>query len=767
MQLALIRQPAVLLAAALGISVCFALPQRASAEPGVARISDMQGSVAVQRGDANTAVAATVNAPVLGADYVTTGDNSRAEVDLDGASSVRLGSGVQMRFGDLDPGNRRMQLAQGPIDLRVFRANDLSTQIDTPSVSIRPREPGSYRVNVTPDGRTWVAVRSGAAEIITPQGTRTIGPGSTLIASGSANDPSISTQGAIADDGFDTWNGQRDQYWQAAAPSDTYVNPNVVGVDDLQQYGHWWDDPSYGQVWIPNSEPADWSPYETGRWVWEGGYGWTWVAAEPWGWAPYHYGSWYRSRHGWAWYPPGPAVVTPVWQPALVAFIGFGGGSGLSIALNFGSPGYDVGWVPLAPFEPYYPWYGNGGYGYGYGYGGPTVINQVTIINNPSAYRNYRYGVMAVSGQQFAAGQFGHARRYAPGQLRNVRGFRGPVPIAPTAANLRFANASVPHRLSVSPNVARMRFAGNAPVTRRTPFTQERTTLASGLRHARVQTVAARFATPTTPAAIHAAAARMATAHTTTVRPNLARPNVVHNGTRSNVAHNATRSNAAHAMAHTTSAWQRFGNKRGTQVGPRAVTAKTTTAHGTTAHVMTAHGTPAHVTAHTTVQRPVVRGNTARTNTAPAVRSRSVPVAHNYSAPARTTHAAPVAHTYTAPRTYSAPARTAPVVHAYSAPRTYAPPRTYSAPARTYSAPARTYSAPARTYSAPARTYNPPARNYVAPVRSAPARQTAPCVRRRRVSRRRKPAATNARRAERREVKAASSRGLSAGGRFL
>jgi len=46
------------------------LPQRASAGPGVARISDMQGSVAVQRADSNQAVAATVNAPVLGADYV-------------------------------------------------------------------------------------------------------------------------------------------------------------------------------------------------------------------------------------------------------------------------------------------------------------------------------------------------------------------------------------------------------------------------------------------------------------------------------------------------------------------------------------------------------------------------------------------------------------------------------------------------------------------------------------------------------------------------
>ncbi|HEX3468225.1 MAG TPA: DUF6600 domain-containing protein [Candidatus Elarobacter sp.] len=748
MLLALIRTSAVPLAAVLGISLCFGLPQRASAEPGVARISDMQGSVAVQRGDTNTPVAATVNAPVLGADYVTTGNNSRAEIDLDGASQVRLGSDVQMRFSDLDPGNRRMQLAQGPVDLRVFRGNDLGTQIDTPSISIRPHEAGSYRVNVTSDGRTQVDVRSGAVDVITPQGTRTIGPGSTLLAAGSANDPSISTQGAVAADPFDTWNGQRDQYYQAAAPSDPYVSNDVVGVDDLQQYGHWWDDPSYGQVWIPNNEPASWSPYSTGRWVWEDGYGWTWVAAEPWGWAPYHYGSWYRSPQGWAWYPPGPAIVAPVWQPALVAWIGFGGGSGISIGLNLAGPGYDVGWVPLAPFEPYYPWYGNGG---------PTVINQVTIINNPGAYRNYRYGVMAVSGQQFAAGQFGHPRRYAANQIRNARGFRGAVPIDPTAANLRYSGASVPRNLAVRSNVARMHFAGNAQVAHRTPFTRTHTAMATGIRHARVQTVAAHFTTPTTPAAVHAAAARLASARTTNPHNGgtVTRANTAH--TRTNVAHTTTRPNtrtASHAnVAHTTNrttghttttnAWQRFGQKRGTTVGPRTVahgTTHTATSHTTTAHVNTAHRTTAHVTsAHTTTahvntathattahvnttHRTTTHVTTAHVNTthrttahvaahtAPAVHARSVPVAHTYTAPRTTTHTAPVtrsyAHTYTAPRTTT---HTAPVTRSYA--RSYTPQRTYTAPARTYTAPVR---------SAPVMRQ--------APVRQAPARQ-APAAR--------------------------------------
>jgi len=91
-----------------------------------------------------------------------------------------------------------------------------------------------------------------------------------------------------------------------------------------------------------------------------------------------------------------------------------------------------------------------------------TVYNQVTVINNPGIYRNYRYGVTrGQPRQQFAAGQFGHfAGSIPPGQLRNVRGFRGAVPLAPTAANLRFGSGNVSRQLQVAPTVARMRFAG-------------------------------------------------------------------------------------------------------------------------------------------------------------------------------------------------------------------------------------------------------------------------------------------------------------------
>jgi hypothetical protein len=55
---------------------------------GVARISVMDGQVSVKRGDADW-VAGVINAPLLAEDRISTGPNSRAEVEFDSANLLR------------------------------------------------------------------------------------------------------------------------------------------------------------------------------------------------------------------------------------------------------------------------------------------------------------------------------------------------------------------------------------------------------------------------------------------------------------------------------------------------------------------------------------------------------------------------------------------------------------------------------------------------------------------------------------------------------
>ncbi len=652
------RTPVALLAAVL-LTVAAPVAARAngaadaaSAGVGVARISLIQGAVAVQRGDSATPVAAAINAPVLGADYVTTGDGARAEIQFDGSSSVRLGADVQMRFTHLDAADRELQLAAGTIDVRLLRGTDGRSQIDTPSVSIRPRATGSYRVSVDAAGRTQVTVRSGSADVVTPQGAQALVAGTTLLAQGSAANPSISSTEAIAYDDFDRFNRERDDREDRALARADYTAPGVAGIDDLDAYGRWVTDGGYGRVWVPSAVASSWAPYRDGRWVWEEGYGWTWLGYEPWGWAPYHYGRWYHSSlYGWCWYPERSFVV---WRPAIVAFVNFGSGFGF----GFG----DIGWVPLAPFETFTPWWGNGFTNVTY------VTNNYYVINNDNrhhhhdrdrdhvrSFGNARYnGVTYVAHQNFVDGRFEHLRGADPSKLRSIHPVRGIVPAVPTDANLRFSDRPVPSQLAtVSAALTGGTFAGNTIAVRRTPFTQQREALASA---AHVRTVAA----PQPPAVQQPAAAQ--------------RIPVTYGTTTTSVPVTATR--------EANDPWARFGASRGTPVSHTATSANAVTSATTTTSPRNAPD--AGVWRHFDQTRP------AGARDATAVREPAV----TRSADTRSADTRRATSVQEPPRTYSAPRET----REYSAPR----PAQQAPPAQPAQVEHRSAPPPARTEHPPA-----------------------------------------------------------------
>ena len=404
---------------------------------GVARLSLVDGDVSVQRGDSGDWVAASVNAPVVTNDRISTGPNSRTEVQFDAANVLRIGSDAEVSLTQLDYSRYQMALARGTATFRVLRSSNLDIEVDTPNISVRPSKQGAYRIAVTDAGSTEVTVRSGEVEVFTPRGSEWVRSGQTLVARGSASDPEYQIVSASRQDEWDRWNDSRDQAMRRSA-SYPYVGPGVYGVEDLDPYGTWVDVPGYGYVWRP-LVVAGWAPYRQGRWVWEDWYGWTWVSYEPWGWAPYHYGRWfYEPAFGWCWYP-GLVGVRHYWSPALVAFFGFGGGVGVSFGVG------NVGWVPLAPYEVLHPWWGRGFYG---GRDSLRSIN-ITNVNITNVYRNARVtnGVTAVSGGDFRGGRFTNFVHASPDQLQQAGVVRGAMPIAPDRSNLRFTdrqNAFVP-----------------------------------------------------------------------------------------------------------------------------------------------------------------------------------------------------------------------------------------------------------------------------------------------------------------------------------
>ncbi len=442
---------------------------------GVARISLMEGQVSVQRGDSGDWVAGVINAPLITDDRIATGPNSRAEVQFDSANVLRIGGDALVRLTDLEYGRFQMELHHGTVTYRVLRPTTAEVEVDTPSVSVRPSKEGVYRINVNDTQETQLTVRTGAVEVFTPRGSQWVDAGQTMEAHGSPSDPEFRIVAAIPGDDWDRWSEGRDRKLLAAR-SDRYVPEGVYGAEDLDSYGSWNEVPPYGQVWTP-TVAAGWAPYQYGRWAWEDWYGWTWMSYDPWGWAPFHYGRWFwQAPYGWCWYP-GMMGVRHYWSPALVAFFGFGGGGG-GLGFGFGN----IGWVPLAPYEVFRPWWGRGFYGGGAYFGRNYNITNVNVAN---IYSNARvgHGITAVSAADFHSGRFNNPMHPAATQVREAGLVSGRMPIAPTAAHLSFAN----RRASFIPRTAgtsgRQFFTHQAPSSvERIPFAQQQRALAAGGR---------------------------------------------------------------------------------------------------------------------------------------------------------------------------------------------------------------------------------------------------------------------------------------------
>jgi hypothetical protein len=337
------------------------------------------GDVSTQRGDSGDLTAGTLNTPIVSGDRILTGMRSRAEVQLDYANILRMADNSTANIVNLTRTQIQIQAGLGLMTYDVLKGSEADVEIDTPNVAIRPQlGEGSYRITVNSDGETIVDVRNGSAEISTPQGSTHVDKNDRITIQGTDN-PQYQVSRAPGKDDWDKWNQDRDHIIESAQ-SWRHTNRYYTGSQDLDAYGRWESVPDYGYVWVP-AVAAGWAPYRVGRWVWEPFYGWTWVSYEPWGWAPYHYGRWFVYGGSWCWWPGpvygfGVGLYRPIWAPAYVSFFGFGRGGHFSwgVGVGFGS----VGWLPIGPADPFFPWYGRG-------------VTRVNVINITNVYnvRNF------------------------------------------------------------------------------------------------------------------------------------------------------------------------------------------------------------------------------------------------------------------------------------------------------------------------------------------------------------------------------------------
>jgi len=469
------------------------LPVRAAAQDGdqrndpptrVARLGYIEGSVSLQPAGVDDWVQAVPNRPLTTGDQLWTSDGSRAELQL-GSSVIRLSENTSFSFLQLDDHTVQIQLSSGSIGVRLRRLdNDDYFEVDTPNLAFTASQPGSYRLDASSDGGyTVVSLRDGQGQATGSGRTYALSSGQrgTFYGTDSLN---ANVEDIGAPDQFDSWNFDRDRRLDQS-PSARYLSHDVVGYEDLDDNGDWRDDPNYGHVWFPRTD-AGWAPYRNGHWDWIDPWGYTWVDDASWGYAPFHYGRWVNVYGRWGWVA-GPPQVRAVYAPALVVFVGGGGG-------GFGG---NVAWFPLGPREVYVPPYQtsrdymnrvnvsntNVNTTIVTNVYNTTIINKtVNITNVTYANRNVQGGMTAVPQAAFAGAQpVAHASVAISAQQIATAQVTARVAVVPTHQSVLGARSATAGHVAAPPAalISRSVVANHAPPPPPVSFAKQQQALAA------------------------------------------------------------------------------------------------------------------------------------------------------------------------------------------------------------------------------------------------------------------------------------------------
>jgi hypothetical protein len=456
------------------------------------RLQYISGPVSIQPGGVNDWVAAVVNRPLTTADRVWTDKAARAELHL-GSAALRLSAETSMTLTNVSDDMVQIELDQGTLNLHIRHLFGGETyEIDTPNQAFTILKSGDYRFDVDPNADTTsVTVWRGEGEangegpgVKVKSGQQVTFSGGTSLQNQMASAPGL--------DGFDDWCRVRDDR-EDHAKSYQYVSADVVGADELDEYGTWRVVGAYGPVWVPAVAPG-WAPYHYGHWVWVEPWGWTWVDDAPWGYAPCHYGRWVYTGGFWAW-APGPMVVArPVYAPALVAWVG---GPHFGVGLSFGAGG-GVGWFPLGWGEPYVPTYAvSRTYFQQVNVSNTHITNITTVTNNyyvsnsnttviNNNIRNIHYANQGVNGAVTAVPTSAMATSQAvakaavavPANAVRPESFATSAAVAPARTSVLGANATVRAAVPPAQVTSRAVVSHTAPPPKPVPFEAKQEALA-------------------------------------------------------------------------------------------------------------------------------------------------------------------------------------------------------------------------------------------------------------------------------------------------
>ncbi len=301
----------------------FALPALADSNVRIVRLSDVQGSVQIDKNTGSGFEKAFVNLPVTQGTELRTGDTGRAEVEFEDGSSMRLTPHTTVQFSKLslsDSGQRlsELNLVEGMAYVNWLGKDDLDLNFSREKVSLD--RAAHFRVETSTEAAN-LSVFKGNVSIDGPNGQLSVEKKKTATFDVADNDKS-SIEHKVAEEPLDSWDKEAVSYHDEYAKNNQ--SPYGYGASDMSYYGAYTNVSGYGMMWQPYFAGAGWDPFMDGVWGFYPGYGYMFASAYPWGWLPYRYGTWaFVPGYGWGWQPGGwgTFLSVPIYRPTTLVHV--------------------------------------------------------------------------------------------------------------------------------------------------------------------------------------------------------------------------------------------------------------------------------------------------------------------------------------------------------------------------------------------------------------------------------------------------------------
>jgi uncharacterized protein DUF6600/FecR-like protein len=282
-----------------------ALPALAGSQARIVRLSDVQGSVQIDKNTGLGLESAFLNLPITQGAQIRTHDRGRAEIEFEDGSTLRLTPNTTVEFSTLgvsDSGKRvsDVNLVEGMAYVNWLGKDEFSLNFSREKISLD--HAAHFRVQTSPEA-SKMAVFKGDVDVEGPAGKLLVGKKktATFVA---ADDDKYTIAKNVEEAPLDNWDKEASAYHDQYAKNNS--SPYGYGVSDLNYYGSYSNVPGYGMMWQPFFTGVGWDPFMNGAWSWYPGYGYMFASAYPWGWMPYRYGNWmFVSSMGWMWQPGG------------------------------------------------------------------------------------------------------------------------------------------------------------------------------------------------------------------------------------------------------------------------------------------------------------------------------------------------------------------------------------------------------------------------------------------------------------------------------